>query len=387
MRASAWMVLTGVLFVAHVLSWDAGIFYPFSDRYWSVMLIGLVCFYVGYWPTAWVATRLGAIGALCQFSRLGLREHAAHRTFLAMFWLFFLLGLLDRYLMVGPGFFLPDSVMQYRIIMTVEGGQNAIKGLSLGNFFLFLMPAYIIAYRRRFNAMSLALAVMAVIFNIYLSSARSALFVSALTAFYFWMLPKRINLNVTIRVAVVVSVLFYGFALIGQIVGKSTAELGFVVYAAAPLHAFDALLMGQGTLDGYFLSFYPIHSILANFFDFTPTTILPNVFTPLPTNVYTMFGVYFIDYGTVGLYCAMFLIGLLSGTLDRAYRKTGNGLLRAWAAVNMTVLSLSVFYDYYTTSGVIWMSIALSPFFFSRSALATKRSERVAPQHEPVNQP
>lgn len=374
MRVSPWQVLVGVLVIGHTLSWQADIFYPISNLYLLVMGGSLLCFFAGYWPATWGFLKLGGGRFFRIFTRFGLPDKTAHRTFLLMFWLFFVLGLLDRFLMLGPTFFLPDTVMQYRIAMTMEDGENVIKGLSLGNFFLFMMPAYIIANRDRFHAMTFALVLFAVLFNIYLSSARSMLFVSALSAFYFWVLPKKINVNIAVRISLLVLILFYGFELIGQVVGKSTSELGFVAYAAAPLHAFDALLGGEGTLDGYFLSFSPIHSILANFFKFTPPTSLPNVLTPLPTNVYTMFGVYYTDYGIVGLFLAMTVIGLLSGTLQNLYLKTGEGVLRAWAAINMTILTLSIFYDYYSTSGVIWMSILLSPFFFSRHASVGQRA-------------
>lgn len=386
MRVSAGQVLIGVLIIGHVLSWQADIFYPISNLYLSVMGGSLLCFFAGYWPATWGFLKLGGGRLFLIFTRFGLPDGTAHRTFLVMFWLFFTLGSLDRFLMFGPTFFLPDTVMQYRITMTIEEGENAIKGLSLGNFFLFMMPAYIIANRDRFNAMTLTLVLLAVLFNIYLSSARSMLFVSALSAFYLWVLPKRINVNIAARISVLILILFYGFELIGQVVGKSTSELGFVVYAAAPLHAFDALLAGEGTLDGYFLSFSPIHSILANFFNFTPPTSLPNVLTPLPTNVYTMFGVYYTDYGMVGLFIAMILIGLLSGTLQKLYIKTGEGVMRAWAAINMTILTLSIFYDYYSTSGVIWMSVVLSPFFFSRNSNVGRRSS-IAPGPTDTGEP
>lgn len=365
MKLRAWHVLFGVLLIVHVLSWRADFFYPFSDLYWLVMSVSLIFFILGYWPGAWLFLKVGGGRLLRMFTKLKLSSQRGHRVFQAMFWLFFLLGLLDRFLMFGPSFFLPDTVMQYRISMTMEDGENIIKGLSLGNFFLFMMPSYLIAYRNKFNAFNVVLIIVAVLFNIYLSSARSVLFVSALSAFYFWILPQRINFSAIIRIGVVVSILFFGFELIGIVVGKSNSELGFVVYAAAPLHAFDAILGGQSTLDGYLLSFSPIHSILANFINFIPPISLPNVFTPLPTNVYTMFGVYYVDYGVFGLFVMMFLIGLLSGALQKVC-VPGQGLFRVWSAINMTVLTLSVFYDYYTTSGVIWMSIILSPFFFSR---------------------
>lgn len=365
MKICAWQVLLGVLLIAHVLSWQADFFYAFSDLYWSVVGFSLFCFFAGYWPISWIFLKSGGGRLFRVFLRFGLPDRSAHKTFLVMFWIFFLLGVLDRFLMLGSTFFMPDTVMLYRVRMTMEEGENIIKGLSLGNFFLFMMPSYIIAYRERFGAMNLAVVIAALLFSIYLSSARSMLFVSALTAFYFWLLSKVINGNSLIRISLLISILLYGFELIGRVVGKSSNELGFVVYAAAPLHAFDALLGGEGVLDGYFLSFSPIHPIFSNFFEFTPPTSLPNVFTPLPTNVYTMFGVYYTDYGMVGLFIAMAFIGFVSGTLQKLYSKTGKYLFRIWAAINMTALTLSIFYDYYTTSGIIWMSVLLSAIFFS----------------------
>lgn len=365
MRMCAWQVLLGTLLIAHVLSWQADIFYAFSDLYLAVMGFSLLCFFAGYWPISWIFLKSGGGRLLRGLLRFGLPDRSAHKTFLVMFWIFFFLGMLDRFLMLGSTFFMPDTVMLYRVRMTMEEAENVIKGLSLGNFFLFMMPTYIIAYRERFGAMNLAVVIAAVLFSIYLSSARSMLFVSALTAFYFWLLPKVINVNVLIRISLLISILFYGFELIGQVVGKSSNELGFVVYAAAPLHAFDALLGGERVLDGYFLSFSPIHSIFSKFFEFTPPTSLPNVLTPLPTNVYTMFGVYYTDYGMVGLFVVMAFIGVVSGILQELYSKTGKYLFRVWSSINMTILTLSIFYDYYTTSGVIWMSIILSMFFFS----------------------
>jgi oligosaccharide repeat unit polymerase len=376
MRVSAWQVLIGILLVAQALSWQSDIFFAFSELYWLVMGTSVLCFFVGYWSISWIFLKSGGGRLFYFFTSLSLPDESAHKTFLAMFWLFFSLGVLNRFLMFGPTFFMPDIVMQYRISVVMEDAENVIKGLSLGNFFLFMMPTYIIAYRDRFGAMTLAVVVVAVLFNVYLSSGRSILFVSALSAFYFWVLPKKINVNSALHISLLILTLFYGFELIGQVVGKATDELSFIVYAAAPLHAFDALLGGEGTLDGYFLSFAPVQSIIANFFKFTPPTDLPNVLTPLPTNVYTMFGVYYTDYGMVGLFIVMALIGFFSGTLHKIYLRTGNGLLRIWTAINMTILTLSIFYDYYTTSGVIWMSFILSIFFFS-NRVDFARSKRV----------
>lgn len=365
MRVCSWHVLAGALLIAHLLSWQSDMFFTFSPLYWAVISTCLICFFSGYWPISWFFLKSRGGRPFRFLTSLGLPDRFAHKTFLVMFWLFFLLGLFDRFLMLGPTFFMPETVMQFRILMTIEDGENAIHGLSLGNFFLFMMPVYIIAYRKRFSRVTLAVVVVACLFNIYLSSARSMLFVSALTAFYFWQLPRKINVNTALYIGLIFSVLFYGFALIGQVVGKATNELGFIVYVAAPLHAFDALLGGETALVGYFQSFSPIQSLLANFFEFTQPASLPYVLTPLPVNVYSMLGVYYADYGLVGLFIVMVLIGFVSGTLYILYVKTGKDLFRILTSINMTILTLSIFYDYYTCSGIIWMSIFFSMFFFS----------------------
>jgi oligosaccharide repeat unit polymerase len=100
--------------------------------------------------------------------------------------------------------------------------------------------------------------------------------------------------------------------------------------------------------------------------------------TPLPTNVYTIFGVYYVDYGIFGLFFSFFLIGCFSAILEKSYRITKSNSQRVYVALNMSILTLSVFYDYYTTSGVIWMTVLLTPFFFGPLRFANENSAPVA---------
>ena len=366
MRLRAWHVFFGVIILTHILSWRSDLFYSFSEQYFKVMASALACFILGYWPGAWVFLQLHGGHLLLKFTQINIKTTTKSRIFITMFWLFFLLGVFDRFIAYGPKFFFPEIVMKYRINMTIEGGKSVIPWLSLGNFFIFMMPSYLISIGNIFkNGRTPIIIILAVIFNIYISSSRSALFVSTLTAFYFWIIPKRITLSTVYRIFIYAMALLVGFEIIGAVVGKSSSELGFIVYAAAPLHAFDAMLCGHKILDGYLLSFAPLHYILSMFLNFTLPTSLPNIFTPLQSNVYTMFGVYYNDYGEIGLFAMLFIIGLISGSLQKIYDLSEKELIRTWSAINMTILTLSIFYDYYTTSGIIWMSIFLSPLFFS----------------------
>lgn len=364
MRINAVAVLFSTLIGVFFLSNSTDLFHVFSSFFYHVIGWCVAAFLLGYifsrflLPKDWlyeVARRFNAPW------HLGARRHA---IFVTLFYVFSALGALDRFLMFGPGFFLPETVMQYRILLTVEGGANIIKGLSLGNFFIFLMPTYLVAYKEYFSRRGFVVVLLVFLFDIYLTSARSSLFLSALIALYFWAVPKKLSGGFLLKLAGVAGVLAGGFNLIGAIVGKSSEELGIVVYAAAPMHAFDELLHTPSLLDGYFLSFFPLQGMLSKVFDFVPSNELPNVFTPLPTNVYSMYGVYFTDYGVVGLVWALFVIGIFSGLLEGIYRVSGSAVFRVYASLNLAILSLSVFYDYYTTSGVVWMTFALTPLFF-----------------------
>jgi oligosaccharide repeat unit polymerase len=185
-----------------------------------------------------------------------------------------------------------------------------------------------------------------------------------LIAFYFWASSKKLTIGFLLKVCVLVSILILGFNLIGEIVGKSSDELGILVYAAAPLHAFDEIINTPELLQGYFLTFFPVQGVLGTIFGFSASNELPNIFTPLPTNVYSLYGVYFNDFGIIGLFVGLFLAGLFSGFVEGTYRATEAVVFRVFSALNLAILTLSIFYDYYTTSGVVWMAFILTPFFF-----------------------
>ncbi len=368
MRVNAVAVLLSTLAVVVLLSNSTDLFYPFSSVFFEVVGTCVAVFIFGYVFTRFLLPPAWTNSAARLFEKPSHLVKGRHAIFVSLFFLFSALGALDRFLMFGPGFFLPETVMQYRILLTQEGGQTVIKGLSLGNFFIFLVPTYLVAYGERFSAKAKLLIIFVFLFDIYLSSARSSLFLSALIAFYYWAVARTLTLSFLVKVGFLLSMLILGFNLIGEIVGKSSDELGILVYAAAPLHAFDELLQAPGTLEDYFLSFFPLQGVLGRVFGFAASNELPNVLTPLPTNVYSMYGVFFNDFGLIGLFWFVFMAGIFSGFVESIFRVTGSPVFRVYVALNLSILSLSVFYDYYTTSGVVWITFLLTPlFFFSRA--------------------
>ena len=364
MKVNAVAVLAATLIGIILISAQTEIFYQFSELFYRVITLCFFLFLAGYVFTRFLvpAEWWRAFGRV--FVWEGRSPAKWHKAYIFCFYFFSLLGYLDRFLMFGPGFFLPETVMQYRILLTQENGASIIKGLSLGNFFIFLMPTYLILRGKRFTRFGFYLALATFLMDIYLSSARSSLFLSALVAFFFWAFSKKLSVSFLGKVSALLGLLALGFTLIGEVVGKSSEELGILVYAAAPLHAFDEIINSSDTLEGYFLTFFPIQGVLGKLFGFAASTELPNVFTPLPTNVYSMYGVFFSDYGFIGLFTALFLAGGFSGFVEGAFNATHSVVFRVFSALNLAILTLSVFYDYYTTSGVVWMTFILTPIFF-----------------------
>lgn len=383
MSVNAVAVLFATLAGVFLLSNGSDLFYSFSAEFYQIVSICFVLFCGGYVFTRFLVPSSWLQAAASPFEAPQVLAKRRHSIFVLMFVAFSLLGFLDRFLMFGPGFFLPETVMQYRIFLTQEGGAGIIKGLSLGNFFIFLMPTYLVAFSNRFTRGRLVLMLLLFLADIYLSSARSSLFLSALIAFYFWAFSKTLTAGFVVKVCLLMGILVGGFTLIGEIVGKSSDELGILVYAAAPLHAFDELLAMPALLDEYRLTFFPVQGVLGSIFGFAASNELPNILTPLPTNVYSMYGVFFSDYGLPGLFIALFTAGFFSGFVEGVYKTTRLVSFRVYAALNLAILSLSVFYDYYTTSGVVWMTFILTPFFFidafPRSVLNTSNKRPADP--------
>lgn len=364
MKVNAVAVLFSTLAGVFLLSQGSDLFYAFSATFYQIIGTCFFLFCAGYVFTRFLVPASWWHGFASPFVAPSRLAAPRHKIFVFLFVFFSLLGFLDRFLMFGPGFFLPETVMQYRIFLTQEGGSGIIKGLSLGNFFIFLMPTYLVAFPHRFTHGRRILVILLFLADIYLSSARSSLFLSALIAFYFWAFSKTLTASFLFKVCLLVGLLVGGFTLIGEIVGKATDELGILVYATAPLHAFDELLAMPELLDEYFLSFFPVQGLLGSIFGFAASNELPNIMTPLPTNVYSMYGVFFSDFGLPGLFIALLCAGFFSGLVEGIYNTVGLVSFRVFAALNLAILSLSVFYDYYTTSGVVWMTFILTPFFF-----------------------
>ena len=85
--------------------------------------------------------------------------------------------------------------------------------------------------------------------------------------------------------------------------------------------------------------------------------LLPFYSVSFYTNVFTLFGPYVVDLSKTGALAFSLVAGLMSGYVYRMYKSNRTDpyfvLLHS---LNLTVLSLSGFYDYYTTSAFTFVS-------------------------------
>jgi oligosaccharide repeat unit polymerase len=150
------------------------------------------------------------------------------------------------------------------------------------------------------------------------------------------------------------------------LLGKYNNFFDFFKYLLEPSHALDSLINGENLekFEDLFLTFRPLHSFIEKLGMITKKAqLLPyivNNYTQFPVNVYTMFGVYIIDYGIYGSFIIIFIIGFWSGIIEKmSFIFRENKMMKIIYSLNLTCLTLGCFYDYYFSSGFVWITVIL----------------------------
>jgi oligosaccharide repeat unit polymerase len=99
--------------------------------------------------------------------------------------------------------------------------------------------------------------------------------------------------------------------------------------------------------------------------------LLDYIDTPLPTNVYTIFGVYYNDFGFLGVLFFMFVFSFWSTVVHLGAVKLASFRLMLLSSFYLSFIVLGVFYDYYTSSMFSFLApvliFFLIPASYSRS--------------------
>jgi oligosaccharide repeat unit polymerase len=263
--------------------------------------------------------------------------------------LYFIFKILDIIKTTGVPSISPFNIGAYRYALTELGLPSSYNFINILNPILFGLPSIIYFLHKNDINCGVTTKIILFIFYlmfIYLSSARSAAFVSIIILF-FVLAYNDVKLRYLLLFPFL---LFILFGLIGSIVGKPGFE-PFLVYLLAPLHAFDIILNSGIDFSYDLLSFRPFHGLFLSFglLD-NAAQYLDYIETPYPVNVYTVFGVYYFDFGLFGLLVAMFIFSLFSTILHLIACKVKSFKFHLLSSFYLSFIVLGVFYDYYTSS-------------------------------------
>lgn len=264
-------------------------------------------------------------------------------------YLYFIFKILDIFQTTGTASIAPDNIEAYRYAITEMGLMPNFRFINILNPILLSLPAIIFhLYINKIKCktqIKISLIVSYILF-VYLSSSRSSAFVSLLILFFILVYN-----NVKFRIIFIFPfILFVLFGFIGSLVGKSGYE-PFFIYLLAPIHAFDVILNNNIYFDYQLLSFRPFHGLLQSLGILDSTFhLIDYIETPIPVNVFTVFSVYYYDFGLAGTILFLMLFSFLSTSLHLHSIKTSSFRLQLLSSFYLSFIVLGVFYDYYTSS-------------------------------------
>jgi oligosaccharide repeat unit polymerase len=138
-------------------------------------------------------------------------------------------------------------------------------------------------------------------------------------------------------------------------------------YISAPTVAFDKVV--QAPIDFKSASSYAFQYPLSlastlHLVKYTPPPIIDVfVFVPFPTNVYTVFKYYFLEFGTYGTFVFLFFIGGLHSLLYLKARQGGRFSLYLFAfSIDSEIMV--IFGDYYANVGALVHAFWFGLFYF-----------------------
>jgi oligosaccharide repeat unit polymerase len=271
----------------------------------------------------------------------------------------------NRAELMGPEWWLPENIVKFRYFVTEEQAAQLYPWVSYLNFFFFSAIPVLICHRAP-KTMWAVVGVLLLTY-VYFSSARASIFTIALIAYFFDWQRNGFRFKLTATVGGILVAAYFAIAVLTGKTADEGAHFGLLAYALSPSHALDQILNGQWRWSDNVHTFKFAHSILHGWRVISDLNVGndPFYWTPHPTNVYTIFGPYVLDFGVWGSLVWMLAIGMACGLLYYV-AKHGDPYMVFLYALAISLLCLSMFHDHFTSSGYVWASIVLGFFFFPR---------------------
>src|SRR5471030_361393 len=334
-----------------------------------VYTIGSLLFLGGFWLASGIAPRDGGYGYVTVVQEEHTRNFRNVLFFVVLFILPFYIRTGYALASTGP---VDDFATNLRYSLTesndYEEGYGLLGyGVTLSLFLVSLEAAY---YNSNEKRRLVASTLIAITFCV-LSTGRTYMFLLLLCFFVPLITTGRVKAGKGILVlAGIFFILFFLYAVVlakdGG--GGSDAFIQVVsVYLYGAIFAFAKLTQTMNDYDGGMNLFRTIFAIARKFDPSieVKSIIEEYVFTPFPTNVYTVFGKAYRDFGVIGTGIYMLFIGYLQGHIySRA--KLGSTYYQLAFTFTMFPLLMQFFQDQYFGLLSTWVQWILLIFLFRR---------------------
>jgi oligosaccharide repeat unit polymerase len=272
----------------------------------------------------------------------------------------------------------------YRYLLVDTGKPKFYILIILLNPFSYLLLVVTILFSHKKAILFLAV-IVSVLFA-FLATGRSNMLVISL--FTIWALYFKDKLNYR-KMFVLLIGFFSFFFIIGLLQGKinenyegnfdyasdliphNTIGLAFLnisSYATSGIVAMSDFIANISPSYNFYFTANNFYKLFGIFFSSNPEySVLPNAEVPFKTNVYSFFFSPYSDWGTWGVAVSFFLYGLIGAYLYRKFNKNQSTFNALMIANYYTVLSLSVFHDYFFSALFPYTIVAL--LICMRSAL------------------
>lgn len=333
-----------------VLSWVVQYFLPGFFYDYSLSFYLYVTCIIALWVIFSSATYSAGRKIAWRLPRFALLNRQSSKLLLLFLPILFIgVSVLEIHNSTGSFLVSPGNIERHRYLITEMAQSPRYAWVATMNGAMFLLPISALIYFKEDRIYS-AIQILFFIIFVYMSGARASFFL-AMTVFAFFYLQRHFSLKFVFTMAVL---LVFSFGVLGAVVGKGSLN-SYLIYLLGPAHAFSALLTGDAELTSNRISFrvaQPILSILG--VGGNVDHILPYVQTPSPVNVYTVFGVYFSDFGWIGSYLILSMFAAASGLICGLAKGSNWIPMQIWASVCFAQVCLGIFHDYYASGSIVF---------------------------------
>lgn len=251
---------------------------------------------------------------------------------------------------------------------TDYGGFGILSYAVLLSFSLSYITVKNIKYHRMGKGVMLFSMALSIFYAV-ISTGRTFLFLfliplSLVTSFFY---SNKFKASFFISISLIMLCVFVFIGIVMNKIGFDVDSVvnAFSIYFLGGITAFDIQFHSTSYTDSVgdnvFRTFYAIFSKLGFDINVVPL-IKPYVYVPMPTNVYTVFSPYYMDFGLAFIFISQFFFGLMHQSLY-FFAKRNNARAIILYSISMYPLFMQFFQDQYFSLLTTWVIFSVIIIF------------------------